>query len=221
MAAISFLVTRVYDPDVEDWKKLKRALKFLAQTIVGDERIIGADDPSEMQTYIDSSHATHMDMCGHTGGAVSLGTGIVHGKGSKQKMNSRSSTETEVIGNSEYLPYSIFCEYFLEAQGRKIKSHILWQDNEGAEKMAKHGRNSCSSRSRHISIKYFWVTDRVKQGGIDVRHCPTLKMLANYFTKPLQGKIFHKFRAVIMGWKHISTLWEDNEDIAYQADPIL
>ena len=78
--------------------------------------------------------------------------------------------------------------------------------------MAKHGRMSCAGRSRHISIKYFWASDRVKQGGIDVHHCPTLKMLADYFTKPLQGKLFHKFCAVIMGWKHMSTLWE--EDLA-------
>ena len=31
-------------------------------------------------------------------------------------------------------------------------------------------------------------------------------MLADFFTKPLQGALFHKFRAVIMGWKHIDTL---------------
>ena len=135
-----------------------------------------------------------------------MGTGIIHGKASKQKMNSRSSNETEVIGDSEYLPYSIWVEYFMDEQDRKIKRHVLWQDNEGAEKMCKNGKKSCSSNSRHISIKYFWVVDRVQQGKIDVRHCPTTKMLADFFTKPLQGKLFHKYRRIIMGWDHISTL---------------
>jgi hypothetical protein len=37
-------------------------------------------------------------------------------------------------------------------------------------------------------------------------YCPTGKMLADYFTKPLQGRLFHLFRDVIMGWKHIDTL---------------
>ena len=207
---ISFLCTRTHCSDVDDWKKPKRALKFLQQTI-NDTRIIGADNLDELQTYIDSSHAVHVDMRGHTGGAMTMGTGIIHGKGSKQKMNSRSSTETEVIGNSEYLPYPIWFEYFMEAQGRKIKSHLLWQDNEGAERFAKNGRISCTSNSRHISIKYFWVTDRVKQGKIEVKHCPTEKMLADFFTKALQGKLFHKFRAIIMGWKHVSSLWEDDD----------
>ena len=32
-------------------------------------------------------------------------------------------------------------------------------------------------------------------------------MIADFFTKPLQGKKFHMFRRIIMGWDHISTLW--------------
>ena len=31
-------------------------------------------------------------------------------------------------------------------------------------------------------------------------------MLDDYFTKPLQGRLFHMFIEVLMGWKHISTL---------------
>ena len=31
-------------------------------------------------------------------------------------------------------------------------------------------------------------------------------MLSDYFTKPLQGRMFHAYRDVIMGWKHISSL---------------
>ena len=187
--AISFLCTRVHTPDVEDWKKLKRLLCYLNQTI-DDIRIIGANNLHEMQTYIDSSHGTHMDMRGHTGGVITFGTGVLTGKGSKQKMNTKSSNETEVVGNSEFLPYTIWYEYFMDAQGYPINESKLWQDNEGAEKMAKNGKMSCTSRSRHISIKYFWVTDRVKQGKLVVEHCPTDKMITDFFTKPLQGQSF-------------------------------
>ena len=31
-------------------------------------------------------------------------------------------------------------------------------------------------------------------------------MMADYFTKPLQGALFNKFQAVIMGWEHIDSL---------------
>ena len=186
---------------------MSRLLCFLKQTI-GDERIIGAVDLSCMQTFIESSHAVHDDMKGHTGGVTMFGTGVVNVKSSKQKMNSQSSTETEVIGNSEYLPYNIWFENFMEAQGYPLSSNIIWQDNEDAERMAKNGKMSCSRKSRHIAIKFFWIHDRVKQGQIEVKHCPTDVMLADFFTKALQGKRFDIFRIVIMGWDHISILNE-------------
>ena len=50
-----------------------------------------------------------------------MGIGILHGKASKQKINVKSSTESEIVGLSEYLPYTLWMGYFLEAQGYKIK----------------------------------------------------------------------------------------------------
>ena len=41
-----------------------------------------------------------------------------------------------------------------------------------------------------------------------MRHCSTDKMLADYMSKPLQGKVFTLFRNVLMGWQHISTLFD-------------
>ena len=78
-------------------------------------------------------------------------------------MNSQSSNETEVIGNSEYLPLNIWFQYFIEAQRYTLVSNMLWQDNEGAQRMAENRNMSCLSKSRHIAIKFFWITDRVKQ----------------------------------------------------------
>jgi hypothetical protein len=50
------------------------------------------------------------------------------------------------------------------------------------------------------------MKDRINTEGIDVVYCPTEDMLADFFTKPLQGSLFVKFRDVIMGLAHISTL---------------
>ena len=36
-----------------------------------------------------------------------------------------------------------------------------------------------------------------------MEHCPTELMIADHFIKPLQGKIFHTFCELIMGWKSI------------------
>ena len=66
---------------------------------------------------------------------------------------------------------------------------------------------SAGPRSCHISIRYFWIKDGSKQENITIRHCTTLEMLGEFFTKPLQGSLFHHFRDVIIGrYKHINTL---------------
>ena len=96
----------------------------------------------------------------------------------------------------------------MEAQGYTIDINLLWEDNEGAQMMAENVKVSCSSKSRHIAIKFFWITNRVKQGLLRVQHFPTDIMLADFLTKPLQGKNFIMFRRVIMGWDHVSTLWQ-------------
>jgi len=41
---------------------------------------------------------------------------------------------------------------------------------------------------------------------IQIVYCPTEVMLADYFTKPLQGKLLHELRAVIFGWKSVESL---------------
>jgi len=197
-------------PDVDDWCKLRRLMSFIKQTI-DDERIMGADNLTEMLAFIDATHSVHPNMRGHTGGCITFGTGVVDTKSSKQKMNTRSSTETEVVGTSKYLPKNIFYKLFMEDQGYKLTSNKLAQDNQSQIRMANNGKASCSSNSKHNAIKYFWVTDRIKNGNIEIMHCPTKQMIADYFTKALQGALFHLFRRVIMGWDHISTIFNKDD----------
>ena len=45
------------------------------------------------------------EMRGNTGGCISCGVGIILGKASKQNMDTKSTTESEVVAVSEYVPY--------------------------------------------------------------------------------------------------------------------
>ena len=202
---VAFLSTRVSCPTEEDWKKLERALAFLNKT-KGDVRVIGCDSLKNLYTWIDASFAVHNNMRSHTGGTMSFGWGTIHAKSSKQKLNTKSSKEAEIVGLSEYLPYNIWLINFLAAQGYSIQDNVVFQDNQSAIRMERNGRNSCTRNSRHIHIKYFFVKDRVDKKELRIQYYPTAEMLADFFTKPLQGALFHKFRDVLMGWKHITTL---------------
>ena len=54
----------------------------------------------------------HKDMKGYTGGIMSTGGGILHCKSSAQKINTKKTTESELVGVSEYLPYNIWYMFF-------------------------------------------------------------------------------------------------------------
>ena len=119
-------------------EKLKRVLSYLSATR-DDVRIIGCDDMNSLFTWVDASYAVHHNMRSHTGGAMSLGWGTIHNKSTKQKLNTKSSTEAEVVGVSDYVPYNIWLINFLKEQGYEIEHNIIYQDNESAIRMEKNG----------------------------------------------------------------------------------
>ena len=116
----------------------------------------------------------------------------------KQKINTRSSTEAEVVGVDDIMGPILWTCYFLEAQGYKSKDTVLFQDNKSAILLEKNGTRSSSKRTKHINCRYYFITDRVNAGDLTIVHCPADEMVGDFFTKPLQGRLFIKFRRIIM-----------------------
>ena len=139
------------------------------------------------------------DMKSKTCGAMSLGLGVLHTKGNKQKLNVKIFTEAELAASSDYIPYNIWLLMFMSIQGYVIKNNILYQDYQSTILMLKNGRNFCTGNFWHIHIRYFFVKDRIDKKEIRVEYCPSLLMLADFFTNPLQGKLFQKFKEVLIG----------------------
>ena len=99
----------------------------------------------------------------------------------------------------ERLPKHLWFRGFRIEQGGYSDEDILYQDNEAAILVENNGRYSCKKGMRHIHIRYFFVTDRIKNKEIKVMCCPTEEMVADFFTKPPQGKLFFKFRNIVLG----------------------
>ena len=95
---------------------------------------------------------------------------------------------------------------FMSAQGYRIESNVIYQDNQSAMRTEKNVHNSCTGNSRHIHIRYFFVENRIDKGEMKVEYFPTHSMLADLFTEPLMGEMFRKLRSVIMGYTSIFEL---------------
>ena len=104
-----------------------------------------------------------------------------------------SSTESELIGVYDVLPQVLWTKQFLEEQGFLDSKTMVYQDNTSSILLEKNDRSSS--------------TKQVRKRTIHVTHCPTDEMVADFFTKPLQGSLFTKRRKYVMG----------NEEPAYQV----
>ena len=196
--AISFLCSRLKCLDEDDYKKLTRLIRYLWHTLHMC-LVLGKDDSDIVRWWIDASYAVHPDMRGHTGATMSLGNGSVFSGSWKQKLVTRSSTESEVVGVFDVLPQVLWTKKFLEAQGVKVKETILYQDNMSSMLRERNGQQSSTKRTKHMDIRYFYVSGHIQNKTLSLRHCPTEEMLADYFTKPLQGSLFIRLRNHIMG----------------------
>ena len=87
--------------------------------------MLGSGQGVTVLAYIDASFTVHGDMRSHIGGVISLGSGPVYVKSSKQNSTSKSSTEAEIIRFSQV----IWTQDFLQQQGFACKPARIFQDN--------------------------------------------------------------------------------------------
>jgi len=74
----------------------------------------------------------------------------------------------------------------------------IYQDNKSTILLSENGKGSSSRHTKHLDVHYFFVTDHLKRREVKVAYCPTENMLADFFTKPLQGAAFMRMRSIIL-----------------------
>jgi hypothetical protein len=186
------------EPDKDDWTKLVHLMIYIRGTRTMP-LILSANGSGILTWWVDASFAVHPNMSGHSGGGLSLGCGFPIVSSTKQKLNTRSSTETEITGDDNFVPEIWWMWYFMKAQGYGVKYNVLFQDNKSSILLEKNEKASSSKRAKHINIRYFFITDILRKEEVLVLWCPTGDMIGDYATKPLQGALFRKFRDQIMG----------------------
>jgi hypothetical protein len=123
-----------------------------------------------------------------------LGKGAAYGTSTRQTLNTKGSTESELVGVNDVMPQVLWTCYFLEAQGYGVDDSIVYQDNQSAILLEKNGRTSSGKRTRHINIRYFFVADQIANDQLKIEYCPAGEMLGDFSTKPQQGCTIKKFR---------------------------
>ena len=183
---VSFLTTRVRDPDQDDWLKLAHLIMYIRGTI--DLTLtLSANGTGMLKLYVDGSYGVHPNMRGHSGFLLSMGTGFPTSSSTKHNLNTRSSTESDIFGVEDFMTSILWKRNFLNAQDDNVTENIIFQDKKSAVLLENNGKSSSVKRTKHINIRYFFVTDRIKEVEVTVDWCPTYDMTRDLFTKPNQG----------------------------------
>lgn len=197
LTAVSFCATRVLNATDEDWSKLTRILSYLLYT--RDQKLILRVGPDlHLKAYVDASFGLYEDGKSITGVVIMLGDATIYVKSGKQKIVTRSSTESELVGISDALSQILWTREYLISAGFNLGPATIFQDNQSTIFLANKGK-STSERSRHIKIRYFFVSHYIETKEIALQYLPTEDMVADTLTKPLHGSRFHKLTGILTG----------------------
>ena len=196
LVACAFLSSRVQSPTIQDQGKLQRLLKYLAAN-PNLRLTLEVGEKMGVMQFTDASYGVHADGKSHTGSSITLGKGAVHARSVKQKIVTKSSTEAEMVALSDEASRGLWCNLFLEQQGYKLPPLKQLQDNQSTICLGNKG-SATAARTRHINIRYFWITDYVDRGEMCLEYMPTGDMIADGLTKPLQGEEFLRMRRLLL-----------------------
>jgi hypothetical protein len=81
--------------------------------------------------FIDGSHCVHWDSRGHGGATLMMGEGAMASYSNRLRVNTRSSTETEVVTVDRYMPEILWTMNFLREQGFPVELFSQFSLKEG------------------------------------------------------------------------------------------
>ena len=175
-------------------------LRYIRSHATRGIRLSPGSSGFQVSCWTDAAYGVHSDGKSHTGSVLTIGnSGPVHAKSSKQTNVTKSSTEAELVGLSDSANQGIFMRNFIIAQGHNIGPLVIYQDNMSTIALVQRGR-SAAERTRHIAIRFFWISERASSGEVKVVHMPSAQLYANLLTKPLQGPQFEEERKGLTNW---------------------
>lgn len=182
--SIGFLSRTLENPSDDDITRVKRVFRYIAGTATYG---ILYDKTAEqkLQCYSDADFGGCEKTGRSTSGVVvKFANGAVSWLSQRQAIVATSTTEAEVVAASEATKEIIWLRrLYAETMGYS-DIPVLQVDNSAAVRLAQNPEYH--RRTKHISIKHFFVREKVTERQLEVQQISTQDQLADLMTKPLQ-----------------------------------
>jgi hypothetical protein len=190
LTSLSYLGSRITDPDEYDMVCLLRIFEYLKGTL--DRGLYFHPESMQLYYWCDAAYGTHTaDMKGHTGMMATLGymNAPILAKSNKQKLNTRSSTEAELVALDDTVLNLLWLIQIITFMGYPQEPVIVFQDNQSTMTVCNAG-HSKSGKLKHMAIRWHFINSKINENVVKLVYCPTAKMVADVLTKPLTGPLW-------------------------------
>ncbi|CAJ2662166.1 unnamed protein product [Trifolium pratense] len=175
------------------FKAEKRVLRYVKGTINYGIKFCRSQN-FKLQGYSDSDWAGFLDDMKSTSGyCFSSGSGIFSWCSKKQEIVAQSTTEAEFIAATAAINQALWLRKILsDMHLEQRETTEVMVDNQAAIAISKnpvfHGK------TKHFSIKLFFLRDVQKDGAVCLKYCKTEDQLSDIFTKALPTSRFELLR---------------------------
>ena len=92
------------------------------------------------------------------------------------------------------------CDILEVTRDNDTKVTKVYEDNEGALKLATGPLGKITPHSKHFAVKYHWFREKLEEHNIEILHITTDLQKADIFTKGLVGGEYKAKRKMVTGW---------------------
>ena len=205
-----YLASHMQAPKQRHMRAADRLFRYLAGTaevgiVFGSRSELTESDSrgrSLMQVdvcaYADADWAnSKSDRRSITGWVAKLNGDPVSWASKKQSVVALSTCEAELYAESAAIQEVLWLRGLLKELGLHTQmGSVVHGDNQSAISVSKNGVKQ--SRTKHVDIKYHFVTETVERGDVVLKWVPTTEQQADIFTKALAPPVFEHLRKQLM-----------------------
>jgi hypothetical protein len=211
--AVHYLASNMQAPTHRHALAAERVLRYLAGTkalglvfgsrtqsgdVSGDARGQSAQVQARVCAFSDADWANNKrDRKSITGWVAKLNGDPVSWASKKQRTVALSTCEAELYAEAAAIQEMLWLRGLLQELDLNVRSgSVLYGDNQSALAVSANGVKS--ERTKHVDVKYHFITETVESGQVKLQWVPTQQQEADIFTKPLAAPVFLQLRSRIM-----------------------
>ena len=210
--AVHALASDMQAPTGRSMLAAKRVLRYLAGTkdvglvfgALAGGRSAASDTRGRSSTLVDVCAYADADWANDkkdrksiTGWVAKLNGDPISWSSKKQRVVALSTCEAELYAEGAAVQEVLWLRDLLSELGMHVQfGSLVYGDNQSTLAISANGVKS--DRTKHVDVKYHFITQTVEEGAVKLKWIPTSEQQADIFTKALAPPVFERLRQQLM-----------------------